>query len=74
MKFNRQRDPRVRGHRVAHGTASAASGLPTQSEIRVNLNNTMLGWKVAAMVRGDVDNIDELAMLWSLNRLMSEGN
>lgn len=69
MKFFRNRDSRVRGARLLDQTARPSSGLPTQSEICVNLGDTMIGWKLAAMARGDHDRIDELAMLWSLSRL-----
>lgn len=69
MKFFRNRDARVRGSRMIDETARPSSGLPTHSEIRVDLGDTMIGWKLSAMARGDHDRIDELAMLWSLNRL-----
>ena len=71
MNFVRNRDPRVRGYKAATGKVRPAPCLPTQSEIRMNCDNTILRWKLDAMIRGDHDRIDELAMLWSLNRFLS---
>ena len=71
MDFVRNREPRVRGYKSETDKGRASSCLPIQSEIQINWDNTILRWKLDAMIRGDHDRIDELAMLWSLNRFVS---